>query len=422
MKPAVFLDRDGVVITATHLVTKMQEVEIEKNAPDAIRIFNDLGFKVIIVTNQPQVARGLCTEEDVIKINKNIKKTMEKDGAIIDDIYFCPHHPEMHEDVPEYAKKYRIDCRCRKPKTGMILEAAKKHDIDLSKSFMIGDRTVDAMTGKNAGIKTILVKTGRAGMDGKYDTIPDHICADLMEAAKLIKRSVTTKAVILAGGKGERLMPLTKDIPKPMIEISGKPVLQHHIGLLKKYGINEIIVCASYLIDKIKDFFGNGKNFGVQIYYPDEPEQLGTGGAIKNAEQFIKGCKNFIVLNGDVVTNINLSALLDFHETKDCLATIVVRKSDHPIDSDIVQLDENRVIRYIGRGQKKHKVANTGIMILKASILGHIKKGVSNIETDVVFRMLDDYKICAYFSNDYIKDMGTFDRLEKVRREFSLIS
>ena len=201
--------------------------------------------------------------------------------------------------------------------------------------------------------------------------------------------------------------------------MDGKPALEYHIQLSKKYGITDIIMCGSYLVDKIKNYFGSGEKFGVKIVYPEEFNPLGTGGAIRNAKNFLLSADNFIVLNGDVLTNINLQDLIDFHISKNSLATVVLRNTYHPIDSDIVQIDENsRVVKYIGRGQEEEKIANTGIMVLNKLILNLIPDGVSNIEKDVIFKLIDKYKIYGYLSKDYIKDMGTFERLEKIRKDF----
>src|SRR3989338_6527928 len=102
------------------------------------------------------------------------------------------------------------------------------------------------------------------------------------------------QAVILVGGRGERLRPLTDSIPKPMLPVDGKPVLWHQIMLLKKHGIHDIIICGHYLLSKIRDYFGSGKELGVSIEYVDEPQPLGTGGAVKNAQRWIKG--DFVLL------------------------------------------------------------------------------------------------------------------------------
>ena len=222
-KIAVFLDRDGTInkIEETEtpkFVTSYNKFEFYEDVANAIKILNRLGVKVIVTTNQPSVAHGLCTEEDVKELHRSMIRDLKNSGATIDAVYFCPHHPEIHhKDIPAHAMKYRDDCDCRKPKIGMLKLAEAELALDISKSFVIGDRTVDIQSGKNAGCKTVLVKTGMAGNDKKYDVSPDFVCNNLLEAAKLIERNLTTKAVILAGGRGERLKPLTDTMPKPMM-------------------------------------------------------------------------------------------------------------------------------------------------------------------------------------------------------------
>jgi histidinol-phosphate phosphatase family protein len=409
----IFLDRDGTITKKTDLVTDEAELVLEEAAAEGIRALNKMG-KVIVVTNQPQIARGLVSEADVDGMNRKMVHDLERHGARIDAVYFCPHHPEMHPDVPEHAKKYRISCQCRKPDIGMMKQAALDLSLDLSKSFVIGDRTVDILSGKNAGCKTILVRTGHAGRDGKHDVKADYEVNDLAEAADIIRKSLI-KVLILAGGKGERLMPLTKDIPKPMVLIANRPALQHHIELAKKHGFDDIVICASYKADKIIDYFSDGRAFGVRINYPLETEQLGSGGAIKNASEFLD-CENFIVLNGDVMTDIDLTDLVKAHLENDSIATMVVRLTDHPKDSDVVRLNGNIIVEYIGRGQEKEVTGNTGLMVLNRRILSLIPKGFSNIEKDIVFKLVGKEKICGYLSSAYIKDFGTPERLESVRR------
>ena len=117
-----------------------------------------------MITNQPVVARGLCSEEDVMEINSRVAKELEKQWARIDGVYFCPHHPEQHADVPEHARKYRIACKCRKPRTGMIEKAAGDFKIDVGLSFFIGDGTIDMETAKNAGCEKLIT---RPDLNGK---------------------------------------------------------------------------------------------------------------------------------------------------------------------------------------------------------------------------------------------------------------
>ena len=153
MNKAIFLDRDGVINEDIDNLYKIENIKIISGVSEALRILKENDFKLIVISNQPVIARGLATEEEVEKINEEINLQIKKEVGIgIDKFYFCPHHPNAN------LEKYRILCNCRKPSPGLILQAAKEFDIDLSKSWMIGDRTSDVATGKNAGCKTILIE------------------------------------------------------------------------------------------------------------------------------------------------------------------------------------------------------------------------------------------------------------------------
>lgn len=179
---AVFLDRDGVLIKETHLLHKIQDVEILPRVGEAIKKLNERDYKAIIITNQPVIARGLCTEKEAIEINEYIKKLLTKENAIIDAVYYCPHHPTVGNNP-----KYTRECECRKPKPGMILQAAKDFKIkNLEDCFMVGDKTSDIKAGNLAGCKTILVKTGYGGADGWKDTVPDYETKNLYTAVTSI--------------------------------------------------------------------------------------------------------------------------------------------------------------------------------------------------------------------------------------------
>lgn len=427
MDVAVFLDRDGVINEAGAFVTKPEEIRIVDGAGKGIKLLNELGLKVVVVTNQPQVARGLCTEEDVENINSRIAGELERDGARIDAFYYCPHHPETHhKDVPESARKYRITCVCRKPGTGMMERAAMDFNIDLKRSFVVGDRTVDIKSGENAGCRTILVQTGLAGKDGKCDAEPDFVAGSLYEASILIKDILTMKTLILVGGRGERLQPLTDNTPKPMLPVNGRPMLEYLIELNKRHGIKDIIMAGHYLFDKIAVHFGDGKRFGVNIEYKDDGEApLGSGGALKNCEDLLPD--NFIVLSGDVFTDINLWELIRFHFQKGGIATPVIRETDHPHDSDTIEVDGDfRAMKFHGK-KSRHKVgsmANAGLFVFRKDIIDLIKDGKSHLESDVLDAAIGTGKVFCYINTEYyIKDMGTPERYEKVQgdvREMSL--
>lgn len=180
----VFLDRDGTVNQYRGLLYAEEQLELEKGAAEAVRRLNEAGYLVILVTNQPVVARGLCRIEDVKRIHRKLQVLLGEEGAYLDDIMFCPHHPD--KGFPGENALYKVSCRCRKPATGMLWDAAEKYNIDLSRSFMVGDTTIDIQTGRNAGMQTVLLQTGLAGSDKKYDAEPDMVAGNLLEAAEII--------------------------------------------------------------------------------------------------------------------------------------------------------------------------------------------------------------------------------------------
>lgn len=183
---AIFLDRDGTINRKNGLIYQEDQFELEPCAVEAIRTINSSGYLAIVVTNQPVVARGLCQIEDVERIHKKMETLLGREGVYLDDICYCPHHPD--KGYPEENPAYKIPCHCRKPDIGMLEDCVRKYNIDLAVSWVVGDTTVDIQMGKNAGTKTALVLTGDAGKDGKYDVQPDLIAGDLLEAIKEITK------------------------------------------------------------------------------------------------------------------------------------------------------------------------------------------------------------------------------------------
>ena len=183
---AIFLDRDGTMNVSKGFISKADDLELIPGTIDAIKAINKSGALAIVITNQPVIARGECSFEELHNIHNKLKTLLGEKGAFVDDIFYCPHHPDkgFEGEVPEL----KFDCECRKPKTGMIEEAVKKYNIDLSKSYMVGDSTMDLETARNAGIKSVLVNTGFAGNDGKYDRSCDIEADNLLDAVeKIIK-------------------------------------------------------------------------------------------------------------------------------------------------------------------------------------------------------------------------------------------
>lgn len=166
-RPAIFLDRDGVINKEVGDLRHLQDFELLPGVTKAVRKINQSGYLAVVISNQPVVAKGFCTFDDVLHIHKKMETLLGREGAKLDAIYFCPHHPD--NGFPGENMKYKIACRCRKPKTGMIQVAVKDLNIDLQKSIVIGDRTGDAKLGENLGIRFLGVKTGEALRDNAYE-------------------------------------------------------------------------------------------------------------------------------------------------------------------------------------------------------------------------------------------------------------
>ncbi len=223
---------------------------------------------------------------------------------------------------------------------------------------------------------------------------------------------ITMMALILAGGRGERLRPLTDKIPKPLLPVKGKPLLEWQVELLKKYRINEIMICGHYMFDKIKEYFGTGARFGVNIKYIYEEVPLGTGGAMKNAESEINS--TVVVIYGDIFTDINIKNLLTFHKSKKADATIVLHESDHPRDSDAVEINGNqRITRILGRGTEV-KLTKSSIYVLEPAVFNYMKEKCS-FEDDVLPVVIKSRNVFGYVTSETIMDIGTVQRYGAVK-------
>jgi D-glycero-D-manno-heptose 1,7-bisphosphate phosphatase len=168
----LFFDRDGTLNTELDFLSRPEELQLIPNAARAIREANEFGAKVFVITNQSGIARGLFTETDLGAIHQRLIALLAQEGARVDGIYFCPHHPE-------YGKTpYKKNCSCRKPKPGMLKKAKKEYGIRLSQSFVIGDRCIDMETGKAAGCMTALVLTGYGAVE--RDECVTNQCVDFV--------------------------------------------------------------------------------------------------------------------------------------------------------------------------------------------------------------------------------------------------
>lgn len=188
---AIFIDRDGTMNVSKGFISKAEDLELIPGTLEAVKAINKSGALAIVITNQPVIARGECSFEELHNIHNKLKTLLGEKGAFVDDIFYCPHHTDkgFEGEVPEL----KFDCECRKPKTGMVMNAVEKYNIDLSQSYMVGDSTMDLETARNAGVKSVLVNTGFAGNDGKYSRKCDIEAKDLLDAVEKIKADLETK-------------------------------------------------------------------------------------------------------------------------------------------------------------------------------------------------------------------------------------
>jgi len=184
-RPAIFLDRDGTICEEVGYINHLSRSRVMPHSFEAIRLINRAGWLAIVTTNQAGVARGYFEESLVHDVHAQLRRLAEESGARLDAVYFCPHHPS------EGRPPWRAECDCRKPRPGMIQRAAREHDIDMARSYVVGDSAVDIEAGANAGLPAVLVLTGYGRgllehQPGRLRVPPAHTAADLLEAVRWI--------------------------------------------------------------------------------------------------------------------------------------------------------------------------------------------------------------------------------------------
>jgi mannose-1-phosphate guanylyltransferase/phosphomannomutase len=221
------------------------------------------------------------------------------------------------------------------------------------------------------------------------------------------------KAVIMAGGEGTRLRPLTSNAPKPMLPIANRPMMEHVIHLLKRHGFDEIVVTVAFLASHITTYFGDGSELGVSIRYADEPIPLGTAGSVGNAREFLD--ETFLVISGDVLTDIDLGKVLAFHRERGSMATIGLTAVDNPLEFGIViTRDDGSIERFLEKptwGQVFSDTINTGIYVLEPEIFDYIPSGRSVDFSGEVFPALLEAGKPLYGAvvDGYWEDVGTLE-------------
>lgn len=230
------------------------------------------------------------------------------------------------------------------------------------------------------------------------------------------------KVVISAGGKGTRISSMFQDIPKPMIKIEGKPVLEHELIFLREQGFCDIIVTIGHLKDCIRDYFGNGNKWGLNITYFEEEYPLGTAGALYYLKEQLK--EDFFLLNGDAIMNVDLKRMLKFHKEHHAKVTLFTHPNSHPYDSALIVADyeTHQVKEWLHKEDERtiyKNQVNAGVHIIHPSVIENMKEGKCDLDREILKPLIKTGTVYAYESPEYVKDMGTPERYESVRKDFA---
>lgn len=228
------------------------------------------------------------------------------------------------------------------------------------------------------------------------------------------------QTVIMAGGKGTRIASVNAEVPKPMLEVCGKPILEQQIEVLKRQKLTDIILVIGYLGSVIRDYFQDGSKYGVHISYIEEKELLGTAGSFYYLKDIIQD--DFFLLNGDLIFDVDLHRFMNFHKEKHALATLFTHPNNHPYDSGLIIANEDGTItKWIHkeeeRGFLRNRV-NAGIHIISPMVLERfteLKK--TDLDREVLKPLIPSGRVYAYDSPEYVKDMGTPERYHQVEQD-----
>ncbi|MGA9139551.1 MAG: nucleotidyltransferase family protein [Methanocella sp.] len=222
------------------------------------------------------------------------------------------------------------------------------------------------------------------------------------------------KAFILCGGRGERLKPITDNVPKPMVPVAGKPILEYQLDLLKKYGVFDVVLLVGWHGEAIEEHFGKGLKLGMNIdySYEDPNNRLGTAGPIKAARQYIDG--TFLAMNGDIISNADIGRIIAFHKEKRCMGTI--NMIDMPSPFGIIDLDGDHIMQFREKPVLHYKM-NAGLYVIEPEVVD-MMPDVGSIETDVFPKIAAAGRLCGFDSTGiYWSDVGTHKDLDKVSKD-----
>lgn len=268
-------------------------------------------------------------------------------------------------------------------------------------------------------IKKELFKKIDAIVDGKKIRNRSHATEYLIEAGLGINK--VKKAIILVGGEGTRLRPFTYELPKVMLPIQGKPMVQHVMELLKSHGVTDIILAVYYKADTIREYFGDGSRFGLNIKYVQEEEPIGTAGPLRLAKKYLD--ETFFIIWGDILSQIDLTDFMHFHKNNEGLATVALTTVPDPSRFGVASMKGSRIVEFIEKPAKEDapsNLINSGMAIMEPEVIEKYvpKKGKAMVEYDVYPKLAHDGKLFGYPFQGQWFDTGTHETYEKAIKEW----
>jgi mannose-1-phosphate guanylyltransferase len=234
-----------------------------------------------------------------------------------------------------------------------------------------------------------------------------------------LKASAPSTAVILAGGKGTHLKPLTDKTPRSMLEVNGKPILQYNIELCKKYGIKNIILSVGYMREQIMKYFGDGTKFDVHITYLEEKEPLGTAGALRLLKEQVT--ETFVLMNGDELKDVNLAKLYQAHMESNAKVTIALTTVEDPSVYGVALLDGNRIVRFVEKPKKEDApsmLISAGLYLVEPAVIALVPEGHAMIEYDVFPKLAKEGVLYGYPISGQWYDTSTMELLQKASKQW----
>jgi NDP-sugar pyrophosphorylase family protein len=238
---------------------------------------------------------------------------------------------------------------------------------------------------------------------------------------KALGESAPKLGLILAGGKGTRLKPITDEIPKPLLPIQGKPVIEYTFDLFKQFGITHVLLSIGYMGDKIKEYFGDGKKFGLNITYIEEDKPQGTGGPLRLAKKYLT--ETFVMCNADELKDIDLDEIYMFHKENGAAATIALTTVEDPSAYGVAKLQGNKILEFIEKPKKEEapsNLINSGLYILEPEVLNYLpdNEEAVSIERDIFPKLAKDSKLFGFHFAGQWFDTGSLERFEKARTQW----